>query len=209
VHGAAMRASAARGAYNVIVEGEELARRLTSDLLAVGHDRHIIVRFSPEVLPTEPDRAGEPSPEEVAQFRSRLARDNYGFRRVEILSGNIGLIRLDLFAPPEFAADTYLAAMGFVAETEALIIDLRESRTGWRRPEPRHAHAHRLLRAADAPDRHYVEGRADASALDARRLPRPPLPAPADLPADEPANILWRRGVHIRSAAPEARAGGG
>jgi retinol-binding protein 3 len=120
---AAIRASAGRGAYDAIVAGEELARMLTRDLQSAGRDLHTVVHFSPEVLPPEPEAPSAPSAEEIVRFRSRLARENYGFKRIEILPGNIGLARLDLFAPPEFAADVYLAAMAFVA----LIIDLREN----------------------------------------------------------------------------------
>lgn len=124
---AALRTHAAHGAYDAIDDGPDLARQLTNDLRAVGRDLHVSVSFSPEALPPEPETPSAPSPEELAQFRAQLARDNYGFKRIEILPGNIGLIRFDLFAPPEFAAETYFAAMAFVADTDALILDLREN----------------------------------------------------------------------------------
>ena len=125
--GDAIRQRAARGQYNDITEGNELAGRLTAHLREAGKDMHVAVNYSPAVLP--PERAGSPvpTPLEMARFKTDLARDNFGFRRVEILPGNVGYIRIDLFTPPEFAGETYTAAMTFVAETDALIIDLREN----------------------------------------------------------------------------------
>ena len=124
---AAISARAKRGDYDAITDGNELARLLTAQLRDAGKDLHVAVNFSGEVLP--PEREGSPLPtaDEIAQFKSSLARDNYGLRRAEILPGNIGYIRIDLFTPPEFAGDSYAAAMQFVAETDALIIDVREN----------------------------------------------------------------------------------
>lgn len=124
---AAVRERAQRGAYKGVTDGNQLARLLTAHLRAAGKDLHVAVHYSPAVLP--PERAGSPipTPEEQARFQSDLARDNYGFRKLDILPGNIGYIKLDLFTPPEYAGETYAAAMAFVAHTDALIIDLREN----------------------------------------------------------------------------------
>jgi hypothetical protein len=124
---AAVRRRAAAGEYSRAADGQELARLLTAHLREVGNALHVAVRFSPEPFPPEPAGRTEPGPEERERFARDLARDNYGFRKVEILSGNVGYIRFDLFAPPEFAGETYAAAMAFVAGTDALIIDLREN----------------------------------------------------------------------------------
>lgn len=124
---AAVRRRAAAGEYGRVADGHELARLLTAHLREAGRDLHVAVHFSPEPLPPEPAGRTEPGPEERERFARDLARDNYGFRRIEILPGNVGYIRFDLFAPPEFAGDTYAAAMAFVAGTDALIIDLREN----------------------------------------------------------------------------------
>ena len=100
---------------------------LTEHLREVGKDLHVAVFYSPEKLPAERSGSPEPSPEQLARFKANLARDNYGLRKTEILPGNIGYIKLDLFTPPEYAGETYAAAMAFVANTEALIIDLRDN----------------------------------------------------------------------------------
>jgi hypothetical protein len=123
----AVRARAARGEYDAIVDGDELAQKLTHDLREVSHDLHVGVRYSPDVLPPEPEKLLATPPAMIEQFRRQLARDNFGFERVEVLKGNVGYIKLNVFTPPELAADTYTAAMNYVANTDALIIDLRDN----------------------------------------------------------------------------------
>jgi hypothetical protein len=123
----AVRERAARGEYDSITDGNELAIKLTNDLREVSHDLHIRVGYSPDVLPPEPKERLAIPPEMVEQFRRDMARDNFGFERVEVLKGNVGYIKINLFTPPEFAADTYAAAMAYVANTDALIIDLRDN----------------------------------------------------------------------------------
>jgi C-terminal processing protease CtpA/Prc len=59
-----------------------------------------------------------------------LRSENYGFEKLERLSGNIGYIDLRFFASPEVAGNTLAAAMTFLADTDALILDLRQNRGG-------------------------------------------------------------------------------
>ena len=55
---------------------------------------------------------------------------NGGFEKVERLDGNVGLLKFNGFLPPEFAGDTAVAAMNFLASSDALIVDLRENGGG-------------------------------------------------------------------------------
>ena len=51
--------------------------------------------------------------------------DNYGMHKVERLPGNVGYIELRQFHNTEWGGDTAVAAMNFLANASALIIDLR------------------------------------------------------------------------------------
>jgi hypothetical protein len=117
-----------RKEYESITSGAAFARKLTEDLQAVSHDKHLRVTCSPRALPVEAD--GQPSPEEHRQYRDFLEAHNFGFRKVELLPGNIGYLALDAFAEPDLAGDTASAAMSFLANTHALIIDLRQNGGG-------------------------------------------------------------------------------
>jgi C-terminal processing protease CtpA/Prc len=59
-----------------------------------------------------------------------LEHQNCAFSKLEILNHNIGYIRFDAFLPPEFCGPTAVAAMNFLAHTDALIFDLRENHGG-------------------------------------------------------------------------------
>jgi C-terminal processing protease CtpA/Prc len=122
---AVLRIREKRGAYRKIAEGDLLAVRLTDDLLAVGHDKHLSVRFSSEILP--PDDIAKPTDPLV---RERLASSNCGFEKAEHLAPNIGYLKFNFFADPEICASTAAAAMNFLADSDALILDVRDNHGG-------------------------------------------------------------------------------
>jgi hypothetical protein len=104
----------------------ELTRQLTEDLRSVSHDLHLSVDPLHEIA--------EEDPEEEAAIRARwlesLRQENYGFRKVEVRAGNIGYLRLTGFNDAGVAGDTAVAAMNYLANCDALIIDLRENGGG-------------------------------------------------------------------------------
>jgi hypothetical protein len=116
------------GDYDKITDGSEFASRLTDDMRAVSHDRHLHVNYAPFKIPPEHDSG--PSPEDEARFRKELEHQNCGWDKVEILPGNIGYVKFDEFAPPDWCGSTVVAAMGFLAHTDAVIFDLRQNGGG-------------------------------------------------------------------------------
>lgn len=121
------------GDYNSITDGNEFADALSRDLRSVSHDQHLFVGYDPFLMSEPPGSATgphEPSPAEEARFRARLEHQNCTFSKLEILNHNIGYIKFDAFPPAEFCGSTVVAAMSFVANTDALIFDLRENHGG-------------------------------------------------------------------------------
>lgn len=121
-----IRARARRGEY-ASLSGQVLADKLKADLVDASHDKHIWVGYRPEGAADEPRT---PSIEDMKKWRAGAASDNFGFRKVERMAGNIGYVEFALFAYPYLAADTATLAMSFVAHTDALIIDLRNNGGG-------------------------------------------------------------------------------
>jgi C-terminal processing protease CtpA/Prc len=114
----------AAGDYDQIGVPTAFAERLTTDLQAISHDKHLRVRYSQE--PVQVHHGDDhPPAEEVERARAQMARINFGFEKVERLRGNIGYLDLHGFMAADFGADTAVAAMNFLANTDALIIDLR------------------------------------------------------------------------------------
>lgn len=124
-----LRLRSANKEYDQLTSGRSFAEKLTADLQAISHDKHLRVRFSFQAIPVRSDRR-EPSAEEKAQFDSFVKRANYGFDRAERMDGNIGYIELRGFFDPEGGAATVAAAMSMVANTDALIFDLRQNGGG-------------------------------------------------------------------------------
>ena len=122
----AIRERVKQGEYDKIESAKELARTLTDHLQAISHDKHFELRFSAGALP-------DPLPEmgQSAADQEFFRYQNYGFERVERLSGNVGYIKMTGFYPTRFAGATASGVMLAVAGTDALIIDLRSSGGGW------------------------------------------------------------------------------
>ena len=115
--------------YDQITSAITLASTLTGHLQEVSHDKHLRVRYSHDPIP-ERRQGGEPTAEEREKFLTFLRQTNFGFEKIERLIGNIGYLDLRGFNPAEFGAETVVAAMNFLANTDSLIIDLRRNGGG-------------------------------------------------------------------------------
>ena len=120
----------ADGEYADITDGEFLAFALTMHLQEVNHDEHLWVRWHPEPLPDD-DRPLRYNPEWVAERQQEARLGNYGLHKVERLPGNVGYLDIHYFHRPAWGGDTAVAAMNFLANVNALIIDLRKCTGGY------------------------------------------------------------------------------
>ena len=123
----ALKTHQAKGDYNSVTDGDAFAGLLTTHLRDVSHDKHLAVNFVPKAPPENP---GKPSAEDEARMRTQLERNNCFFEKVERLPSNIGYLKFNAFANPEVCGPTVTAAFGFLANVDALIIDLRENGGG-------------------------------------------------------------------------------
>jgi peptidase S41-like protein len=121
-----LRAHASNGDYNHITGGEEFASRLTADLVAVSHDKHLVVFYNAYKLPADPPPQNY---DQVTEDRKAMARD-CGIRKVDILPNNVGYMKFDFFADPLACGKTAAAAITFLANTDAVIFDVRENSGG-------------------------------------------------------------------------------
>src|SRR5258705_4236274 len=107
-----------RGVYDRYTNGATLTIHLRADLDDIAHDKHLQILYT--LLPRGP----EPQPDTVTQHRREREADCPVWA-TERLEGNVGYLRFDGFVDPAECASTIVTAMTALAETKALIIDLR------------------------------------------------------------------------------------
>ena len=133
---AVLRQRQREGKYDGITDGEQLAKQLTDDVADVAHDKHLMVGFDPGLVP--PDRDPGPPPATLAEWermappdvRERVLASSLGVEKVDHLGPRIGYLDLSGFPPPFLVAGKYAAAMDKLADTDGLIVDLRNNHGG-------------------------------------------------------------------------------
>jgi C-terminal processing protease CtpA/Prc len=125
----AIRDRMAKKEYDQITSAKAFAKALTMHLQEVSHDKHLRVDYSHETIPVRENRQ-EPTAEERERFRLNNMWGNFGFEKIERLEGNIGYLSLRGFTDTAGAEETVAAAMNFLGNTDALIIDLRRNGGG-------------------------------------------------------------------------------
>jgi C-terminal processing protease CtpA/Prc len=115
------------GEFDEVSQAGAFAVRVTEALQAVSNDKHLRVRLrEPEMA-----NAQREDPERAAALRAeRSRRNNYGFARVERLEGNVGYVDMRGFSGSPEATPIADAAMAFIANTDAVIFDMRNNGGG-------------------------------------------------------------------------------
>lgn len=113
----------ANGEYDRYDDEDGFSNALTEELQNITQDKHLRVMFTSDHKETNDVTNSLEDLKTVA--------NNYGFHKVERLGGNIGYINLKQFIDTKLAGETAIHAMNFIANTEALIFDLRENGGGY------------------------------------------------------------------------------
>ena len=113
------------GDYDSFTDPVKFAEELTKDLQSVSKDKHIRVQYNPEQIKKMKDRGDKDDEAVSPEFIQQMKSENYGFKKVEILNGNIGYIDFRNFGPGEYIKDKVADVMGYVEDCDALIFDMR------------------------------------------------------------------------------------
>ncbi len=109
------------GRYSAHIAQSDYVDALSIDLRRISKDRHLSLK----VVKNLNDAGGRQQHSLTSEQVRAVRNKNFYFKNVELLSGNIGYLRFDRFANPELAAKTVSAAMQFLENCDAIIIDLR------------------------------------------------------------------------------------
>ena len=126
----ALRKRMSRHEYDRVESAKEFADSLTAHIHAVTPDLHLRVHYRHEPIPPRTTEEGPPPDSELRRMHEQERLLNYGFQRVERLPGNVGYIELWKFSGDPDGQATAIAGMNFLANTDALIIDLRRNGGG-------------------------------------------------------------------------------
>jgi len=103
--------------FDHINEKNDLAKHLSNLLVTWSNDGHFLI------LKAEP--AGERLV--MPSSYDHLAKYNYAFEKLEHLNGNIAYLKFNRFIPPAYTGSLISSSMLFAANSDALIIDLRDN----------------------------------------------------------------------------------
>lgn len=118
------------GDYNGMDEGEFFAYALTAHMQEVCHDEHVWVKWHSEPLP-DGEEVLRLSKKWMDEQHIQAKLNNYGFYKVERMAGNVGYLDIRYFHRPSWGGDVAVAAMTFLANMGAIIIDLRKCLGGY------------------------------------------------------------------------------
>ena len=121
-----IRMELAEGFYDHFSESHLFAEELTTKLREVCHDGHLTVAYHASGQPVSKSTAAAPSGAMLEHEREA----NYGFACAQMLPGNVGFLDIRSFSGVPQAGETTAAAMSFVGNADALIIDLRNDLGG-------------------------------------------------------------------------------
>jgi len=129
----ALRTQLKNGNFDKAATAPAFAQAVSRVLSMVSKDGHIGFAHNP-ALAEDMRRLQGQSEEDRRKVRERreleARRNNYGFRKVERLDGNVGYLDFRMFASPDQAGPTAIAAMNFLAHCDAIIVDLRQNGGG-------------------------------------------------------------------------------
>jgi retinol-binding protein 3 len=117
-----------QGEYNKLKTPTDFAFQLDKDLQDITNDKHVGIVYDPK-------KAAEMISQLTENYYTKevieeLRQKNFEFRELKILEGNIGYMDLREFCPVKYAGETAVAAMNFLSNCSALIIDLRNNGGG-------------------------------------------------------------------------------
>jgi hypothetical protein len=124
----ALLAHEKNGDDNAATRGEAFAAMVTAQMRDTSHDMHLELDYSQEPLPEGPPVETADS---LERYRTRMLQQNCLIRRAEMLSHNVGYLKLDFFPDASVCRAAVETAMASLNDAKAIIFDLRDNTGGF------------------------------------------------------------------------------
>jgi tetratricopeptide (TPR) repeat protein len=121
------RAKCASGIYESLTEATAFAEKISNDLIAITGDKHLNFRV---MTPSAIGEKAQGSLHHPVRFFRLRADENVGFFKLAWIEPRIGYLDLRRFYAFGDAKNMALAAMKFLANARAIIVDVRENGGG-------------------------------------------------------------------------------
>lgn len=122
------------GDYDALDDPARFANTLRDDLYEISQDRHFHIEFNPqraELIRAQQSQSEEEEEKAGGKLCDDDRLENFGFKKLEHLKGNIGYLDLRFFSNAEYAGQTAVAAMNYLANSDAVIVDIRDTPGGY------------------------------------------------------------------------------
>jgi hypothetical protein len=120
-----LKSNLADGVYNGDSLLSDFTQSITDDLRKFTKDLHVTLRPIPR------NRFYATAEKEITSEHIYIrSLENFGWKKTEFLPGAIGYIKVDRFEDIAYAGETAEVALSFIANSQAIIIDLRDHHGG-------------------------------------------------------------------------------
>lgn len=114
-----------KGSYRKLKNPRELASQLTQDLVDISKDKHLRIYLASDVI-----RTAEDEPLDRILYKFNREQQNTAIIKLEILEGNVGLIKINSLAYNEDVSDRIKHSLKLISKVNAVILDLTDNRGG-------------------------------------------------------------------------------
>ena len=126
-----MHSQIADGYYDGNYSYNEFANQVTINLENFSNDKHLDLLYDPSLASALLNDTVSNTTIYTDEEAKIEVWNNYGFKDLSILDGNIGYMNLTVFFTLDYAGKIADAAMNYFSNCRALIIDLRQNGGGW------------------------------------------------------------------------------
>jgi len=123
----AFRAKCASRAYDALTKPGEFAAKVNADLIVITGDKHLNFRV---IVPSAAGEKPASSLHHPVRYYLLRKKENAGFTKLEWIEPGLGYLDLRRFYSFGEARDMAVAAMRFLSNARAIIIDVRENGGG-------------------------------------------------------------------------------